>query len=251
MRHWLRPGLLGLHALAVVAVGLCVVMGLWQLGVYDSRQEHERADQRVVPRVELSDLWGPDQEFTSRLENRPVRVDGRFGPASEQVWITGREHDGRRGAWLVAPVRVSGTDASLLVVRGWSARVGDLPPVPDGDVTFDAALQAGEDTGEPFDPDTRTLGSVSIPVLTNVLPGDLFSGYAIATSRAVTGDLTQVEPPAPGISWTVGLRNLAYAVQWWVFGAFALFMWWRMATESVGMRRAAEAAETVSDPPVA
>jgi surfeit locus 1 family protein len=43
-----------------------------------------------------------------------------------------------------------------------------------------------------------------------------------------------VPPPEPGdVSWTVGLRNLAYAVQWWVFGAFAVFMWWRMATESV------------------
>jgi cytochrome oxidase assembly protein ShyY1 len=251
VRHWLRPGLLGLHAFAVVAVGFCVGMGLWQLGVYDSRQEHERSDRRVVPRVALTDVWGPDQPFEGRLENRPVRVEGRFAPSSEQVWVTGREQDGRRGVWLVAPVRVSGTRASLLVVRGWSPRLGDLPPVPDGDVAFDAALQAGEGTGEPFNPDTRTLDSVSIPVLTNVVPGDLFSGYAIGTSRSTMGDLAAVEPPAPGTSWTVGLRNLAYAMQWWVFGAFALFMWWRMATENVAMRRAAAAAEAVSEPPVA
>ena len=23
------------------------------------------------------------------------------------------------------------------------------------------------------------------------------------------------------------LRNLLYAVEWWVFGAFAAFIWWR------------------------
>ena len=35
-----------------------------------------------------------------------------------------------------------------------------------------------------------------------------------------------------------GLRNLAYALQWWVFGAFALYMWWRMSTESVAAAKA-------------
>ena len=39
MRLWLRPGLLGLHALAVAAVGFCVVMGLWQLDAYEGRQD--------------------------------------------------------------------------------------------------------------------------------------------------------------------------------------------------------------------
>ena len=48
-RLWLRPGLVGLHVFAVVAVAFCVFMGLWQLGVYDSRQEHERADEQHVP----------------------------------------------------------------------------------------------------------------------------------------------------------------------------------------------------------
>ncbi|MDX6278703.1 MAG: surfeit locus 1 family protein, partial [Nocardioidaceae bacterium] len=28
-----------------------------------------------------------------------------------------------------------------------------------------------------------------------------------------------------------------YALQWWVFGAFALFMWWRMCTETVAASR--------------
>jgi surfeit locus 1 family protein len=35
----------------------------------------------------------------------------------------------------------------------------------------------------------------------------------------------------------VGLKNLAYAMQWWVFGIFAGFMWWRMCTETIAARR--------------
>lgn len=241
LRAWLRPGLLGLHVFAVAAVASCVVMGLWQLGQYDSRQDDERADQRSAPRAALTEVWGPDDPFEGRLENRRVRVTGRFAPAPEQVWVTGRELEGERGAWLVAPVLVEGTDASLLVVRGWSPQADALPAVPGGAAMFDAVLQAGEGSGEPFDADSRTIGSLSIPALTNVLPGDLYSGYAIATpsssTASITNGLARVEPPSPDVSWTVGMRNLAYALQWWVFGAFAVFMWWRMASESVAARR--------------
>ena len=42
-----------------------------------------------------------------------------------------------------------------------------------------------------------------------------------------------MSPPDPEVSWTVGLRNLAYALQWWVFGLFSAFMWWRMATDAL------------------
>ena len=251
MRHWLRPGLLGLHAFAVAAIAVCIVMGLWQLGVYDTRLEHERADQRTVPRVDLVGLWGADEPFQGRLDRRPVRVEGRFAPMGEQVWITERELDGRLGVWLVAPVRVTRSDASLLVVRGWAPKVGALPPVPEGDLAFDAVLQPSEGSGEPFDHRTRTIGTLSIPAITNVIRGDLFSGYAIGTSPSVTRGLTPVQPPEPDVSWTTGLRNLAYALQWWVFAAFAMFMWWRMATENVAMRRAATGAEADFDAPVA
>ena len=42
-----------------------------------------------------------------------------------------------------------------------------------------------------------------------------------------------------------GVRNLLYAVEWWVFGAFAAFIWWRW-------RRDATAPEVVDvDQPVA
>jgi surfeit locus 1 family protein len=238
LKLWLRPGLIGLHLFAVAAVVFCIFMGLWQLGVYDSRQEHEQADRHDVPRVALSELWGPDDSFESRLNNRPVTVEGTFAPADKQVWVRGKQQDGRTGSWLLAPVLVDGDDHALLVVRGWSPAVTEFPAVPAGTVTLEATLQPGEAGGEAYDPDRREIGSVRIPALTNELPYDLYSGFAISTSAEASGGLELATPPAPGISWTVGLRNLAYAVQWWVFGAFALFMWWRMVTESVAASRA-------------
>lgn len=236
LRPWFSPGLLGLHAFAAVALGFCVVMGLWQLGVYDSRQEHERADTQAVPRVALDGLWGADEPFDSRLNQRPVTIEGSFAPADEQMWVVGKQQDGQTGAWLLSPVLVG--DAAILVVRGWAPEVTELPEVPAGDVTIEAELEPGESGGAPFDPDTREIGSVRIPALTNELPYDLYSGFAISTSSSAAGGLALAETPPVEVPWTTGLRNLAYALQWWVFGAFAAFMWWRMTTESVAAARA-------------
>jgi len=237
LRAWLTPGLVGLHAVAVVALVACVLMGLWQAGVYDSRQHDEQADKRSVPRVALTDLWTPDEPFTSTLNHRPVTIDGVFAPTGDQLWITDKEQDGRTGVWLVAPLEVDGGD-TMLVVRGWAPEAGAFPEVPAGPVEIDAVLEPGEGSAARFDPVARTIGSVRIPTLINETPYDLYSGFAISTDTATAAGLDLVPPPQPGdVSWTVGLRNLAYALQWWVFGLFAVFMWWRMCTETLAASR--------------
>ena len=223
--------MLGLHAFAVVALGFCIVMGLWQLGVYDSRQEHERAESQSVPRVAFEGLWGSDEPFEGRLNQRPVTIEGNFAPVDEQVWVADKEQDGKAGVWLLAPVIVD--DAAIAVVRGWAPSITEFPEVPSGDVTIEARLQPGEGGGAAFDPESREIGAVRIPALTNELPYDLYSGFAISSTPEVAGGLELAEPPSVDVPWTTGLRNLAYAMQWWVFGAFTLFMWWRMTTESV------------------
>src|SRR5699024_2310966 len=74
---------------------------------------------------------------------------------------------------------------------------------------------------------------VRIPTLVGKLGYDLYSGFGIVTEQQPSGaaDLAAVAPPAPETTWTVGWRNLVYAIQWWVFGAFAVFMWWRMSSD--------------------
>lgn len=231
-KDWLRPGLLGLHAFAVIAIAFCILMGLWQMGAYDSRQEHERADKQDVPVVAFSSLeWGPDDAFEGRLNHRPVIVSGVFGPAEEQFWVSGKKQGSATGYWLVAPFLVDGGNDALLIVRGWSAEAGALPAAAE--VTeIEAVLEPGEGSGAPLD-SNRVTGALRIPALLNVLPYDLYSAFGISSSDAATGDLALATPPKPDTSWTTGMRNLMYALQWWVFGLFALFMWWRMATEAV------------------
>lgn len=235
---WLRPGLLGLHAFAIVAIGFCVFMGLWQMGVYDSRQEHERADKQKVPVVAFSSLdWGSDDAFEGRLNHRPVTVSGEFGPADEQFWVSGKKQGSRTGYWLVAPFVVAGSEDALLIVRGWSPEAGPLPAAAVA-TEIGVVLEPGEGSGTPLD-DDRVTGALRIPALLNVLPYDLYSAFGISTSPETAEGLEPAAPPQPETSWTSGMRNLMYALQWWVFGLFALYMWWRMASESVRSRQVA------------
>lgn len=233
MKHWLRPGLLGLHVFAVAAVGFCVVMGLWQLGIYEGRQgdAQDGVRRQVVP---LADVWGPGEAFTSDLKGKRVSLEGRF--ADDDLRVT--RDDG--STWLVTPFVIG--DHALLVVRG----EGESAPASDA-TELDVALEPSESGGRALGTD-RTTDAISVPALINDLPQRLYSGYGIALTD--TG-LPLVDPPDPEVSWTVGLRNLAYALQWWVFAAFALFMWWNMAGENVAMRRAEAEAEAGFDPPVA
>ncbi|UPK75091.1 SURF1 family protein [Nocardioidaceae bacterium SCSIO 66511] len=231
LRVLLRPPMLGLHVLGIVSLIFTLVMGLWQLGVYDTRQQHERADKQDVATVPLDDALGPDEAFSGSANHRPVEVSGSFGPADQQIWVSGRTHRGDPGYWLVAPFIVSDGHA-LLVVRGWSPTNDALPAPPQGQVSIKAVLQLGEEAGRPLGAD-RTTDMIRIPALANELPYDLYSGYAIQTDPAPGHGLTAVPPPDPDVSWTVGLKNLVYAVQWWVFGVFALFLWVRMSRDVV------------------
>ncbi len=242
LRAWFTPGLLGLHLLGVVALAVCLVGGFWQLGVYEARQGDAVDDARQVESASITDVWSAGQPFTTDLQNLTVTVDGTFGPADQQLWVDGPGTDGR--AWLVAPFQVDGSGASLLVVRGSASSPRSLPAVPEGQQSLEVALQPSTGGGTPLDGD-RTTTAVTVASLINELPVRLWSGYGIVTAGVDGPDgLAAVDPPDPDVSWTVGLKNLAYAFQWWVFGAFALFMWWRMATEQVQDRRR-------SDDPVA
>src|SRR5699024_6813540 len=96
-----------------------------------------------------------------------------------------------------------------------------------------AVLQQGEAASTPLNSD-RVIGSVRVPALLNELDYGLYSGFAISTDAAP--GLAAADIPEPDVSWREGMRNLAYAIQWWAFAIFAVCRWWRMGRESVHER---------------
>jgi cytochrome oxidase assembly protein ShyY1 len=91
------------------------------------------------------------------------------------------------------------------------------------------------------------------PQLVQRWPYPLLTGYVVATAqRPVPAGpapaAVRADPPSGG---ELDLRNLSYALQWWLFAAFGLFFWWRIVRDD-HRGRAGEPAEAVpSGPPPA
>ncbi len=68
---------------------------------------------------------------------------------------------------------------------------------------------------------------------------DLYGAYGVATEPEpglAAASLDQL----PEVGATTGIRNLLYAIEWWFFGLFAAFIWWRWVTEKTPEEDAAE-----------
>ncbi len=225
---------LGLGAVAAVLIAAMVVLGLWQLGVYDDRQRDDARSTLGRAPVALTDVIGPDDAFPSDGVSRPVTVRGRY-LADEQFTV-------RRSATLgveravVSPLEVD--DGSIvLVVRGQGDQAA-APPA--GPIDLTGVLEPSDPSGSALDANRATDG-IRTAALVQDFDQDLYSGYVVRTESQPADHLTVITPPTPESSRWAGIRNLLYAVQWWLFAAFVAFMWWRIVTEPpVGVPSVAE-----------
>lgn len=229
--------MLVLLAVFLIAAAVFARLGAWQLDRAlargEARAQAEVAATASAPAEDLGEVLAPQTTFTSDLVARHITTVGEF--EGDQVVVLGRYHDGEQGVLALAPFRVADTGALLAVVRGWAATVDEISPAPTGDVTLTGWLQAGEAVGEGFEGDTTD--AVSPAELVNRWGGPIYTGYLVLESPTQTG-LAMLEPPGrpdAGVDW----RNLGYALQWWLFGLFAVALWWRMVGD--------EAREIVQD----
>lgn len=238
-RALLSPRMLGLHVLAVVVVASTVLLGRWQLHAWQHSREDQAATLVNAPAKPLDSVLTSDAAFPGNAVGQPVTVAGRWLPQSSLV-ITGRPLHGRHGVWAVTPVEVCQSACSgrpaILVVRGWAPSQAQLPAAPSGRVRLTGWLQPGEGTGE-MDPNPAddVLPQLRIADAIQHVDQDLYGGYVI-TREATTGTsgLEEVTPASlPKASSFTGLRNLLYAIEWWVFGGFFVFLWQRWCRDEV------------------
>lgn len=233
LRTALKPRWLALLGLVILIVVAFVQLGRWQLGVAQDKARVEAvksAGQKPV--VDLTTLLRPHQGFPAEVGGRMVTTTGTY--AAGQVLVQGRLMDGRAGYWVITPLTVEATGATLAMLRGWTP-TPTAPPAPEGAVTVRASLAPGESPSQSGLPEGR-LSSVDLARLVNSWHGDLYNGFGFVQDErpsppaATTAGLTRVPPPVPasGVQW----RNAAYALQWWVFAAFALYLWVRMVHQA-------------------
>lgn len=239
-RHW------GGHLLLVLAVAVTTWLGFWQLSAWQHGRAAEARDLRDADPVAMTSAMGPDDTFPGQYVGQPVELRGTWVPDST-LFVSDRTHDGERGYWVMTPVLVEGGGGSALpVVRGWSPR--PEAAAVGGDVDLSGWLQPSEGTGLPDpDPEDDVLPEMRIASLTQRVEADLYSGFVVARdATSGTDGLAGVSPDnIPRVSAVTSLRNLLYAVQWWVFGGFSAYVWLRWCRDTVEQLQQEAAAEQV------
>jgi cytochrome oxidase assembly protein ShyY1 len=225
-----------LLALAIAAV--MSVMGVWQLDVYQSKTASATAKRADAAPVALQSLFSIDEGLPSKAVGRRVTVDGTWGPAADQVFIADRQQGSADGFWVVSPVKLDGSGAgAVMVVRGWVPSVSDpAAAAPTGPVRLSGAVVASEAEDSSDDAAKgRVLSSLRIPTIVHLVDYRVYDAFVIQSSidsGVVPSPAPAVVPPPAPPTDHAGLRNIAYAFQWWVFAAFTLWMWCRMVLDA-------------------
>lgn len=209
-----RAGVILLGVLLAAAMG---VLGYWQAEVYQSQgleASRQRADEPARPLTEVA----PVGAVVVDGYGRTVAMTGSY---RSDLQLLVRADDGT--------VRVltafEQADGSLVaVVRGALPAGSDhAPPAPTGTVTQTGLFLPSEDKEESADSRPGEISAIRVQRLAQTWPGSLVNGYVTLAPADASGQGIDPAPyrlpDAPG-----RLRNGAYAVQWWVFGAFAIGM---------------------------
>ncbi|NRQ38034.1 SURF1 family protein [Nonomuraea sp. NN258] len=242
LRTLLSPRIVGLHLLTIgVLIGF-ILLGRWQLGVFqDSGKPLATADPAPVAVGTLAPLG---QQLDGESVGRMVTAAGVYD-AGRQLLVADRRPDvdapggnvsRDHGYWVLTPIRLD--DGTLMpVVRGWTAKADDPgTAVPPGRVEVSGRLRAQQGTDmvqrRPEGLPAGQVQTVSTGELVNLWTGQkIRNGYLVATPPS--GSLTQVKVPPPATEGTLTWRNLAYAANWWIFAGFAVFMWFHFVRDAV------------------
>lgn len=235
----LSPRWLGLLASLVVVVAVCVLLGWWQW---------DRATTEVVrvpPSgvVPLDDFHQVGEPVDPADTGRRVTVRGSYD-GDRQLLVVDRLDAGEPGAWvLTAFVLAKTPGVTVPVVRGWLPE-GESPPTPPaGEMRLEGWLEPSEPTTlrkpgrDPLP--SGQVEIVSSPELLSLwTPPPLLQGFVIVDEPAPDAPMRPVAPPALTTDSEIDWQNLAYAIQWWLFGLFAIFWFVRMARVEAEDRRA-------------
>lgn len=228
LRLLVTPRWVGRLALLVIVVLVCAWLGSWQWG---------RAWVEVVRTPPagvgvLTEIHQVGQPVDQEQIGRRVALSGVFD-RERDLLVVDRQQSGRLGAWVLSAFEVDGADGAVIpVVRGWLPAGDDIPPAPGGRQDLVGWLEATESDAlrergrEPLG--VGQVEVVSSAELLSLWEPPLFQGFVIQAVPEPQPPLVEVSAPSLNPTRSADWQNVAYAIQWWIFGAFAIFWFVRM-----------------------
>ena len=256
IRFALQPRWLAWHLVLVAVLVSFSWLGGWQLSAFEGKDGGAPPATRATS--QLDRLTEPGGRLGADDLGRRVRVEGHYDDG-RTLLVPGRVEPGgsSRGFLVVSPL-VTPTGI-LPVVRGWvDARGSAAVAPPKGTVRVVGLLQRSESGPPPGTPAVRSgfMPYVATVTLLDALPyqpAELYDGYLALRSEAPAPAVAPVpvEAQAAGTDGGVGRwRNLAYALQWWVFAAAAVFFWWLVLRRAALEQREPDPAPDEGPPPL-
>lgn len=233
--------------LVIALAALLAFIGTLNLGFWQWNRGQQRsalhaaieAKQNSAP-VGLPDLLAAPAEGGDLL-HRPVVLRGEW-VADRTVFLDNRQMNAVPGFYVVTPLRLAGSDATILVQRGWAQRNfsqrEQLPPVqtPAGPVELRGRLAPPPAKLYAFAKEEK---------------GAIRQNLDLASFRAETGlrllplSVQQLGPPSEGLlrQWpqagSGAGKNYGYAFQWWALAALIaiLYVWFQLVLPRRQQRR--------------
>ena len=212
---------------------LFLALGFWQLNRLAQRRT---ANALLLARMNLPPLSIDGSTLDPVADSlRRAVVHGVFDPAQE-ILLRNRTYNELPGVHLLTPLRIAGSEAAILVDRGWipyemsSTDQRAVFPRPEGQVEVLGILRRSQLRSSSFSPADPPLGPsrprldawhrVDLPRIQEQIPYPLLPLY-------LEEDQTPGEPvrrfprAAPEIALSEG-GHLGYAVQWFAFAGILL-----------------------------
>ncbi|HVQ88704.1 MAG TPA: SURF1 family protein [Actinomycetes bacterium] len=229
LRQFFSLKWLALSLLVVVCIAAFGLLASWQWS--RAVQDAPVAPSSDEPAVPLSSVHGPGQPVPEDATGKRVSAVGTYDGA-KQLLVPSRQNGDQVGFWVVTPLMLR-DGSTVPVVRGWTDAPADAATgVSSGKVSITGFLEPSEtedQRGElPAIMPAGQIAVVSSAELVSLWPGELIQGFVLLEHQHPASSLVAVEPPQPVSQSHVSVQNLAYAVQWWLFAAFAVFLWVRM-----------------------
>lgn len=222
-KYSFAPGLVPTAA-AVAMVALTLWLGNWQMNRAQEKRERQalfEARSNDTP-VRLTGAV-PSAE---PLLFRRVRVAGTW-MGDRQFYVDNRIREGRAGFHVVTPLAIEGTDAAVLVNRGWVARGPEYPRPPRIEVPSGRV----EVTGLATRPPARVLELSAETVAGDVWQNLSVERFAAHARLALLPVVVLADAPAPGLAGVreapdAGIaKHVEYAFTWFSLAATLVVLW--------------------------
>jgi surfeit locus 1 family protein len=242
-----RPKWIGGLILSLAVAAVFALLGQWQLDrTFTVIEPVDKNEQVFV----LNEVASPGQPITAEAAN--VLITANIFLDQQNVFIVSNRlqqsvDEVVEGYWVIANAGAlledNDTTGSLTVAIGYADTLeqAETARTEIKDAMFAQAFL--ESTGRYLqtegpvaiaDPDKPyVLGSLSLAQLVNLYEGppvQSFAGFLAIDADPGFG-LDRIELPPQQVGTQVNWLTLFYAVEWVLFGVFAVFLWWRLVED--------------------